>query len=86
LALDPLRAEAAVAEAEGRGQDALGLYVKAVELQPENWQSWYELARFEQAVGLRDAATRHATRAAQLDPKNPIIFELINALATQTGP
>jgi hypothetical protein len=86
LALDPLRAEAAVAEAQARGQDALELYVKAVELQPENWQSWYELARFEQAVGLRDAAMRHATRAAQLDPKNPIIFELINALATQTGP
>jgi hypothetical protein len=86
LALDPLRAEAAVAEAQARGQAALELYVKAVELQPENWQSWYELARFEQAVGLRDAATRHATRAAQLDPKNPIIFELINALATQTGP
>jgi tetratricopeptide (TPR) repeat protein len=86
LSLDPLRAEAAVAEAQGRGQDALELYVEAVELQPENWQSWYELARFEQAVGLRDAATRHATRAGQLDPKNPIIFELINALATQTGP
>jgi O-antigen ligase len=85
LALDPIRAKAAVAEARGRGQEALELYVEGVELQPENWQSWYELARFEQAAGLYGASLRHATRAGQLDPKNPIIFELINALLTQPG-
>jgi tetratricopeptide (TPR) repeat protein len=86
LSLDPIRAEAAVAEARGRGQHALELYVEAVELQPRNWQSWYDLARFEQSAGLTDAALRHATRAGQLDPRNPIIFELIAALHAQPGP
>ena len=85
LAVDPLRAAAAVEEARGNEQEALELYVRAVELQPENWQTWYDLARFERALNLREAAIRHATRAQQLDPRNPatneLVFELFNAPA-----
>jgi hypothetical protein len=80
LAIEPLFAAAAAEEERGRNQAALELYVKAVELQPKNSQTWYELARFEYAVGLRDAAIRHVAEAQALDPKSQEVVELIREL------
>ena len=71
LAIEPLLAQAAAEEARGDGRSALVLYVKAVELQPLNWRTWYELGRFELANGRRERAIRHLERARELDPLGP---------------
>jgi hypothetical protein len=80
LAIEPLLAAAAVEEERGNDQRALELYVEAVELQPENPQTWYELASFERAVGLREEAIRHVGRAQALDPKSQEVVRLIQEL------
>jgi O-antigen ligase len=80
LALPPLYAEAAAEHARGNRQRALDLYVEAVELQPENWRTWYDLALYEESVGLLEAAIRHATRAQQLDPRHPDIGPFLERL------
>jgi Flp pilus assembly protein TadD len=51
--------------------EALRLYVRATELQPENWRTWYELGAFE--LGLRSYgwAELHLTRARQLNRFGP---------------
>ncbi|MGH2997278.1 MAG: tetratricopeptide repeat protein, partial [Gaiellaceae bacterium] len=80
LAIEPLLAAAAAEEERGADQRALELYVEAVELQPENPQTWYELASFEHAVGLREEAIRHVGRAQALDPKSQEVVRLIQEL------
>jgi O-Antigen ligase len=80
LALEPLFAAALAEETRQRQQQALELYVRAVELQPENSETWYQLARFEASVGLRDQAIRHVGQAQALDPKNEAIVQLIQEL------
>jgi O-Antigen ligase len=80
LAIEPLLAAAAVEEERGNDQRALELYVEAVELQPENPQTWYELASFERSVGLREEAIRHVGRAQALDPKSQEVVRLIQEL------
>jgi hypothetical protein len=80
LSLDPIRAEAAVADREGNRQQALEHYAAAVELQPENWVTWYELARYEEDVGLRQAAIRHVQQAQRLDPLNPRLGPMLERL------
>ena len=71
LSIDPLLANALAREALSDERAALELYVKAVDLQPENWRTWYELGRFELRIGLRQLALRHLARAQQLDPLGP---------------
>jgi hypothetical protein len=71
LALDPVLAEAAAEEARGDGRSALVRYVEAVELQPLNWRTWYELGRFELETGRRERAIRHLKEARELDPLGP---------------
>jgi tetratricopeptide (TPR) repeat protein len=85
LAIEPLLAAAAVEEERGNDQRALELYVEAVELQPENAQTWYELASFERAVGLREEAIRHVGRAQALDPKSQEVVRLIQELFDLPG-
>jgi hypothetical protein len=80
LAVEPLHAAALAEEQRGRPQQALELYVRAVELQPENSLTWYQLARYEHTLGLRDAAIRHIGQANALDPKNEAIVQLIQEL------
>jgi tetratricopeptide (TPR) repeat protein len=80
LAVEPLFAAALAEETRSRQQEALELYVRAVELQPENSETWYQLARFEASVGLRDQAIRHVGQAQALDPKNEAIVQLIQEL------
>jgi hypothetical protein len=71
LSIHPLLASAAAYEALGDERAALARYVEAVDLQPRNWQTWYELGRFELSIGFRDLALRHLTRSRELDPLGP---------------
>jgi hypothetical protein len=71
LAIEPLLAEAAAEEARGDGRSALVRYVEAVELQPLNWRTWYELGFFELNTGRRERAIRHLQRSRELDPLGP---------------
>jgi tetratricopeptide (TPR) repeat protein len=71
LSVDPLYAEAAGEEAGGDDRAALDRYIKAVELQPENPRTWFELGRFELKLGFRNEAIRDLTRSSQLDPWGP---------------
>jgi O-Antigen ligase len=80
LAIEPLLAEAAAEEARGDGRSALARYVQAVELQPLNWRTWYELGRFELATGRRERAIRHLEIARELDPLGPANDLLLTGL------
>ena len=71
LAIEPLFVTAAAEEARGDGRSALVRYVQAVELQPRNWRTWYELGRFELRTGREQRAIRHLERARELDPLGP---------------
>jgi O-Antigen ligase len=71
LAIEPLLALAAAEEARGGDRAALVYYVRAVELQPLNWRTWYELGRYELATGRRERAIRHLQRSRELDHLGP---------------
>jgi len=69
LSTAPLEAWASAEEAAGRLVPARRLYVRAVDLQPLNWATWYELARFDHEVlGDKEASRREFRRANELDP------------------
>lgn len=71
LSIEPLLAVAAAEEAGGDQRAAWERYVDAVELQPHNWRSWYELGRFELSIERREAGIRHLSRSRELDPLGP---------------
>ena len=69
LSLDPLRAEATARVLGGDLDEARRALTDAVELQPENPATWYELGVFELRIaGRPDAAVGPLERAAALDP------------------
>jgi Flp pilus assembly protein TadD len=69
LSVAPLEAWASAEEVSGRLVPARRLYVRAVELQPLNWEPWYQLALFDRDVlGNRNDARREFRRANELDP------------------
>ena len=79
LAVEPLFAQAVAEETRGNDGDALELYIKAVELQPENSRTWFELGRFELDSGLREWGIRHLLRSRELDrwgPSDPVLGRL----------
>jgi tetratricopeptide (TPR) repeat protein len=80
LSIDALFASAAAYEAIGNERAALDQYVDAVDLQPRNWRTWYELGRFELQINFRDLAIRHLERSRELDPLGPA-----NDLLAQMG-
>jgi tetratricopeptide (TPR) repeat protein len=70
LSIAPFEAWASAEEAAGRLEPARKLYVRAVELQPLNWDAWYQLALFDRDVlDARGPARREFRRAHELDPK-----------------
>jgi O-antigen ligase len=78
LAVEPLHAEAAAQEARGRFRAALRAYVDAVETQPLNATTWYELGCFElQVLDELDMGRAHLERARELDPRGPAATALI---------
>ena len=69
LAVEPLVAWAAAEETSGRLVPARRLYVRAIDLQPLNWKTWYELGLFDkQVLGDLRAFRRELRRAHELDP------------------
>jgi hypothetical protein len=71
LSIEPLLAAAVAEEARADDRAALERYVEAVELQPRNWRTWFELGRYELSTQRTEAAIRHLRRARALDPLGP---------------
>jgi tetratricopeptide (TPR) repeat protein len=79
LAVEPIFAQAVAEEARGSDGEALELYISAVELQPKNSRTWFELGRFELDAGLRESGIRHLLRSRELDrwgPSDPVLGRL----------
>jgi len=71
LSIAPLLAWATAEEDGNQLGRARELYAQAVDLQPLNWESWYQLALFDrQVLGHNDVARRELRRALELDPHN----------------
>jgi hypothetical protein len=69
LAVEPVFALARIAEKRNFRNTAEGRYVQAVELQPENPETWYALGLFEfQELGNTCAVYRFLNNAYTLDP------------------
>jgi tetratricopeptide (TPR) repeat protein len=71
LSVDPFFAAALAQERQGDMRGALRLYVRATQLQPENWNTWYELGSFERGLKSYDWAALHLARARELNPFGP---------------
>jgi O-Antigen ligase len=71
FSVEPFFVAAAAAEAQGDKLDALRLYVRATELQPQNWRTWYELGSYEARLRSFGWAELHLARARELDPFGP---------------
>jgi hypothetical protein len=68
LAVEPLWTLASVAARQGHAEDALKRYVQAVQLQPENPDTWYALGMYEyQVLGDLCLAYRYLNNAYTLD-------------------
>jgi tetratricopeptide (TPR) repeat protein len=81
--LNPLAVEPIFAEALATGfqrRDARRLYLRAIELQPANWRTWYELGQYE-LVGLNalDDAYLDLDKAYSLDPRNVVVGRALAA-------
>jgi len=66
--VEPVLAQAAIAERGNQPAAAAGLLVEAVERQPDNPATWFRLARFQIYVDDTRAALRSVVRALELDP------------------
>jgi O-Antigen ligase len=76
FAVEPLFLAAEAAYARGDAREALRLYVRATDLQPENWNTWYELGSFEGTLKSYDWAELHLARARELNPLGPAARDL----------
>lgn len=86
LAVDPLVARAAAETDLGDLEAARATLVEAVDLQPLDSDTWYELGAFELRLGGRpDAAIRYLERARELDPFGPAADLLAEARAAGGG-
>jgi tetratricopeptide (TPR) repeat protein len=95
LSAEPLLALARVEERRGRSDAAEERYVQAVELQPENPETWYALGLFEfEARERMCAAYRFLNEAYTLDPSGSQWFpggpldvarDAVNAGACESG-
>jgi hypothetical protein len=71
LSIAPLQAWASTEEGAGKLARARELYAQAVDLQPLNWTSWYQLGLYDREVlGHDEVARRELRRALELDPHN----------------
>ena len=89
LSIEPLQVEALAHELERDLDGAEGLYVEAVDLQPDNPETWYELGRFQfQSRGDLGAALRYLDRSYALDafgPSGPLLDKVRAAIARRTS-
>jgi hypothetical protein len=83
LSIAALQAWASVEEDTGKLARARELYAQAVDLQPLNWASWYQLGLYDREVlGHDDAARRELMRARQLDPHNCQVLKALGLPCT----
>jgi tetratricopeptide (TPR) repeat protein len=86
LSVDPLVARAASEIELGEVARARRTLVEAVELQPLDADTWYELGAFELRLGGKpDAAVTYLVRADELDPFGPAGPLLADARAASAG-
>ncbi|MEX0817406.1 MAG: O-antigen ligase family protein [Gaiellales bacterium] len=71
LSLEPLFARATALRALGAADKARNDLIRAVELQPQNPDAWYELGLFELEQGREEEAERYFRRSRELDPFGP---------------
>jgi hypothetical protein len=87
LAVEPLHVHAAAEELRGDLATAERLYADAVELQPRNPETWYELGRFEfDARGDLQAAFDYLDHSYALDaygPSGPLLDDVRAAIEAQ---
>ncbi|MFN2467951.1 MAG: O-antigen ligase family protein [Gaiellaceae bacterium] len=69
LAVEPLHVWASAETLRGDDGAALRLYEEAVELQPENWETWYLLGGYEFDTGRFERACYALDLAYRLDPR-----------------
>jgi tetratricopeptide (TPR) repeat protein len=85
LAVEPLYVHATAEELRGDLATAERLYADAVELQPENPETWYQLGLFEfQDRGNLEAARRYLDRSWGLDrhgPAGPVLDDVRDEIA-----
>jgi hypothetical protein len=67
FSVDPLFTLAGIASRQGREREALDRYVQAVQLQPENPDTWYTIGSYEFFLGDMCAAYRFLNNAYTLD-------------------
>lgn len=77
FAVEPVFAQAAIAERGNQASAAADLLVEAVKRQPDNPSTWIRLARFQVVLNDPDAGVRSLVRAAQLDPAAAAIFAIL---------
>jgi len=83
LSVAALQAWASVEEDAGKLARARELYVQAVDLQPLNWATWYQLGLYDREVlGHDDTARRELLRARQLDPHNCQVLKALRLPCT----
>jgi hypothetical protein len=83
LSIAALQAWASVEEDAGNLARARQLYAQAVDLQPLNWESWYQLGLYDREVLGHDAAARRELlRARQLDPHNCQVLKALGLACT----
>jgi hypothetical protein len=83
--VEPIFVEAGAAEQLGDIAAARALYVKAIDLQPLNWSTWYELGAFEARLGRNQAAAAPLRRAVQLDPHGTLAPTLLRQVESKLG-
>ena len=75
LSPEPLITRATVAGAAGKTKDADTLYLEATRLQPENPDTWFQLAIFRFVAGDLCGAYYAFNAAYTLDPKSSLFYE-----------
>jgi tetratricopeptide (TPR) repeat protein len=81
LAVDPLFTQALGAYLQGDPAEALGLYRKATQIQPENAEAWFQLGEFDLTIrNCPRAALPELDRFTQLNPQDPLNKEYDRAL------
>ena len=76
FAVEPMFAQAAIAERGNQPAAAAELLVEAVERQPDNPSTWTRLARFQVLLDDSSGAVRSLLTAARLDPATAGVYAL----------
>jgi O-antigen ligase len=76
LSAQPLLALAVVARRAGDPARAHSALLEAVDREPENWFAWFELGLADAGRGDRDGALESIARAAELNPRQPVVADV----------